>query len=113
MEETKHGRKRKRGNLIPEGKEDGKCNDWNQLLDMKGFIRPIYYSYIIDAFLRNRLITAVLSGIITREHIYSSVRQTPGAPARSVSASTDWLVLWLWQFVQGWRTFETCHVASK
>ena len=69
MEDIKHGRKRKLGNLIPEGMEDGKCNDWNQLLNMKGFLRPVYYTYIIHAFQRNRMIAPILSGFIVRELI--------------------------------------------
>ena len=69
VEDAKQGRKRKLGALIPERKADGKCDDWNRLLDMKGFIMPNYYMCIIEAFQDNREITSVLAEIIVRELI--------------------------------------------
>ena len=69
VEDAKRGRKTKSSALLPERKEDGKCDDWNRLLDRKGFIMPIYYMCIIEAFQDNREITSVLAEIIVRELI--------------------------------------------
>ena len=69
VEDAKQGRKRKSSALLPERKEEGKCDDWNRLLNRKEFIMPNYYMRIIEAFQDNREITSVLADIIVRELI--------------------------------------------
>lgn len=68
-ENKTQGKKRKSDNPIPEGKEDGKYDEWNQLLSVKGFLRSSYYSAIIDILRQNLRITAILARTISRELI--------------------------------------------